>query len=143
RSEDPISKTLTKSHPRNAAMAEALRDHFGPDIPVRIARAIVETGFPLDEDRFVEEVLDGYEPLGLMHRGRRIAQVLRGHLPQDFVAALDILLGSLPALAPARTGGNQGMSSFIYLPHTQFVAEYGLEHFEASMEAQHRLTQLF
>lgn len=124
-------------------MAEALKDFYGPEIPHRIARSVAATGFPLDESRFLEEVLDGYEPLGLMQRGRRIAHVLRRHLPRGYPAALEVLLDSLASAAPERAPGDHGMSSFLYLPHTLFVAEYGLEHFEPSMEAQHRLTQLF
>lgn len=36
-----------------------------------------------------------------------------------------------------------GMASFFYLPHTLFVARFGLEHFELSMQAQYELTQRF
>jgi 3-methyladenine DNA glycosylase AlkC len=35
------------------------------------------------------------------------------------------------------------MASFLYLPHTLFVARHGLEHFELSMQAQYVLTQRF
>jgi 3-methyladenine DNA glycosylase AlkC len=35
------------------------------------------------------------------------------------------------------------MAPFLYMPHTMFVMEYGLEHFEVSMRAQHALTQRF
>ena len=37
----------------------------------------------------------------------------------------------------------QSLAAFLYLPHTQFVAQYGLAHFEESMRAQHALTQRF
>ncbi|MFM9968606.1 MAG: DNA alkylation repair protein, partial [Burkholderiales bacterium] len=37
----------------------------------------------------------------------------------------------------------QGMAPFFYLPHTFFVAEFGLDFFEASMRAQYELTQRF
>lgn len=36
-----------------------------------------------------------------------------------------------------------GMAPFLYLPHVFFVAEYGLDHFEISMQAQYELTQRF
>src|SRR5687767_3795421 len=123
-------------------MAEALKNHFGAEIPRRIARMISGTGFPFAEDRFLAEVLDGYEPLGLMQRGRRIARLLQRHLPADYGAAMEVLLASLESESPSPREGDQGMSSFLYLPHTLFVAEYGLEHFELSMRAQHRLTRL-
>jgi 3-methyladenine DNA glycosylase AlkC len=35
------------------------------------------------------------------------------------------------------------MAPFLYLPHVFFVAEQGLDHFEASMRAQYELTQRF
>jgi 3-methyladenine DNA glycosylase AlkC len=35
------------------------------------------------------------------------------------------------------------MAPFLYLPHGFFVAQFGLDHFEASMHAQHALTQRF
>jgi 3-methyladenine DNA glycosylase AlkC len=35
------------------------------------------------------------------------------------------------------------MASFFYLPHVLFVAEFGLDHFDASMRAQYVLTQKF
>ena len=31
------------------------------------------------------------------------------------------------------------LASFLYLPHTAFVAEFGLDHFDVSMQAQHAL----
>lgn len=36
-----------------------------------------------------------------------------------------------------------GMAPFYYLPHTLFVAEHGLEHFDLSMRAQYELTKRF
>ena len=35
------------------------------------------------------------------------------------------------------------MAPFFYLPHTMFVAEHGLEHFDVSMRAQYELTKRF
>ncbi len=35
------------------------------------------------------------------------------------------------------------MAPFLYLPHVFYVAQYGLDHFEASMHAQYELTQRF
>ena len=35
------------------------------------------------------------------------------------------------------------MAPFFYLPHTIFVAEHGLDHFDISMHAQYELTKRF
>lgn len=92
-------------------------------------------------DRFVARALEGYEALELLDRGRKIADALAENLPPDYAAAVDVLVRSLgPPLE--RTEGN-GMAPFLYLPHTVFVAVHGLADFDASMRAQHAITQRF
>lgn len=122
-------------------MAEPLKNHFGPEIPKRIA-GMISAVFPrFDAQAFLDEAFKGYEDLHLTPRGWQIARALRRHLPDDFAAAADILIASLgPKLD--RTEG-LGMAPFLYLPHVLFVAEYGLDHFELSMRAQYELTQRF
>ena len=122
-------------------MAEPLKNQFGTDIPARIAEMIYPVFSGFDAPGFVEDALQGYEALELMARGRKIAQALRRWLPGDYEAALDILMASLgPRLDRAQ---DPGMAVFLYLPHVFFVADYGLDHFEASMQAQYELTQRF
>ena len=72
---------------------------------------------------------------------RKIAQALRQHLPHEYAKAAEILIASLDH-RPRNTAG-QSMASFLFLPHVLFVADYGLEHFEVSMQAQYVLTKLF
>ena len=76
-----------------------------------------------------------------MPRGHHIAHVLRRHLPENFEEAVGILLDSVDAPHGEDIGGS--MAAFLFLPHTALVAHYGLAHFEASMHAQHALTQRF
>lgn len=122
-------------------MAEPLKNHFGPEIPRRIARMIGAQHAPFPQMDFVADALRGYEKLDLLARGRHIAHTLRQHLPQDYPAAIKILLDSLgPKFAGTEL---QGMAPFLYLPHVIFVSEFGLEHFEPSMHAQYELTQRF
>lgn len=122
-------------------MAEALKNQYGADVPHAIAAMISAVHPAFNSAGFVREVLDGYDALELMPRGKKIAQALRAYLPDDYGRAVAILLDSLDQ----PHGRNPGLSlaSFLYLPHTQFVAEYGLAHFELSMRAQHALTQRF
>jgi 3-methyladenine DNA glycosylase AlkC len=123
-------------------MAEPLKNHFGRRVPHTIASQITGVWPAFDEDRFTGDVLEGYDDLGLMDRGRHIARTLRKHLPDSYPEALDLLLRSVGD-RPARTEGDGGMASFLYLPHVQFVEEFGLEDFEASTKALHFLTQRF
>jgi 3-methyladenine DNA glycosylase AlkC len=122
-------------------MAEPLKNHFGADIPKKIAGMIHAAHPSFDVDSFLREALTGYEPLALLPRGWQIARALRRHLPQDYARAADVLLASLgPKLTSTESFG---MAPFLYLPHVLFVAEFGLDHFEISMRAQHELTQRF
>ena len=95
---------------------------------------------PFRSDAFLRDVLADYEPLGLMARGSRIATALKCHLPGKYETALEILLESL---GPKLEKDGYGPLPFYYLPHTTFVAAYGLADFEASMRAQYELTQRF
>ena len=122
-------------------MAEALKNQFGADVPRTIA-AMVRAVYPaFKAEAFVRSALDGYEALELMQRGQKIAQALHQYLPADYARATAILLDSLDQAHDRDMG--QSLGSFLYLPHTQFVATYGLGHFEVSMRALHALTQRF
>jgi 3-methyladenine DNA glycosylase AlkC len=122
-------------------LAATLKSRYGPEIPARIAGMIARVHPAFPQRAFLRDALAGYEALELMPRGRHIARALRTHLPQDVPVALDILLASLDA--PREETGGSGFESFLYLPHTVYVAEYALEHFDAAMRAQHALTQRF
>jgi 3-methyladenine DNA glycosylase AlkC len=62
-------------------------------------------------------------------------------LPDDYEQAVSILLDSLDQ--PHGRDPRLSLGAFLYMPHTMFVATYGLAHFEVSMRAQHALTQRF
>ncbi len=122
-------------------MAEPLVNQYGPDVPQAIARMIAAVYPAFDSKKFMRDALQGYETLALMPRGKHIAQALHAHLPSDYPKAVDILLASLDQ--PHGRPAGLSMASFLYLPHTMFVAQFGLDHFEDSMRAQHALTQRF
>jgi 3-methyladenine DNA glycosylase AlkC len=122
-------------------MAEPLKNYYGPDVPARIARMIKDVDSAFEEDAFLADALDGYQALELTPRARQIAQALGRHLPQDYERAIEILIASLgPKLQAAEL---TGIDVFVYLPHVFFIAEFGVDHFEASMRAQYELTQRF
>jgi 3-methyladenine DNA glycosylase AlkC len=78
-----------------------------------------------------------------LDRGKHIARALADHLPREYPKAVQVLLQSLgPEHASDELVG-AGMAPFFYLPHTLFVAEQGLEHFELSLRAQYELTKRF
>lgn len=121
-------------------MAEPLIAQYGTDIPVRLAATFKQVHHKFDADTFIADCLRGYEALNLMQRGSHMADVLHKHLPSDYPQAIRIVLDSLHAKREPSSGS---LASFFYLPHTCFVARYGLDHFDLSMQAQHELTQRF
>lgn len=131
-------------------MAEPLKNLYGPEIAQRIADMIGAVYPKFSHKKFLDYVLPDYESLELMPRGWHMADGLRHALPDDYEHAIDILLMSLPAAKPhaaqtSATADREGntLAPFLFMPHTFFVARYGLNHFDTSMLAQYELTQRF
>lgn len=131
-------------------MAEPLKNSYGTDIPHRIADMIRAAHPEFAHRKFLDFVLPAYESLELMPRGWHMADGLHHALPDNYDKAVDMLLDSLPAAranaaetsATADREGNT-LAPFLFMPHTFFVARYGLNHFETSMRAQYELTRRF
>ena len=122
-------------------MAELLKHQFGTSIVHTIAQMLlaVEPEFPATS--FLKDALNGYEQLELMSRARQIANALHNHLPADYGQALTLLMASTKQ--PHSHHAQLGMTSFLFLPHIFFIRDFGLDYFEASMQAQYILTQKF
>lgn len=120
-------------------MADALKLQFGPAVVTRLASEIHAVHGGFDVEGFERDALRGFDALELLARGRHLGAVLHRHLPADYSEAIDILLASLGSNR-AHAGG---MSSFHYLPHTEYVRQFGVSHFADSMRALHALTQVF
>ncbi|HKO93692.1 MAG TPA: DNA alkylation repair protein, partial [Polyangiaceae bacterium] len=124
-------------------MAEALKTFFSPVLVRRLARSIAEVYPEFPSRAFVRRASQGLDELELLERGRHIMLALHASLPGSYPEALEILLRSLGPEHAAEELVGVGMGPFFYLPHTLFVAEHGLEHFELSMRAQYELTKRF
>ena len=121
-------------------MAEPLVLQYGPAIPRKIGAMLAGAVPGLSADAFVHDALQGYDALALMARGEHIAHAMRRHLPADDAEALACV--RLAAEQPVDCG-TESLARFLYLPFTCYVAKYGLTQFDAALDAQHRLTQLF
>lgn len=120
-------------------MAEPLKNQFGASVIRRLGTEIAAVYRAFDRKAFERDALTGFEAMELLDRGRHLGRVLAAHLPSDFPKAVEVLLATLPEhKAPAG-----GMSSFFYLPHMEFVRQFGVAHFRASMRAVHAFTQVF
>jgi 3-methyladenine DNA glycosylase AlkC len=122
-------------------MAEPLKTFFNARLVERLAAALHAASPAFPRDTFLREAATGLEGHELLGRARHIMEAMHRALPRDYPRAVEVLVRSL---GPEReeTEGS-GMEVFFYMPHTLYVAEHGLEHFEASMHAQHALTKRF
>lgn len=122
-------------------MAEALKSFFDRTRVELIADELAAAWPALPRERFVARAVRGLSALELMDRGRHIGRALGEVLPEHFPTAAALVLEALrPERAEAR---GAAMESFMYLPHTVWVAERGLEHLEPALELLCALTQRF
>lgn len=124
-------------------MPEPLKSFFTVELIKRLAKEIAQVHPAFPSRVFIRQASDGLEEKELLDRARQIARALSESLPPDYPQALSILLRSLGPPHERDELEGAGMAPFFYLPHTIFVAERGLDHFDLSMQAQHTLTQRF
>lgn len=135
--------------PKSIQKGVPLKQLLGPEAVACLAHNVTIAWPEFEALAFQSAALDGLEPLGILERGQKLARALRQHLPQNFSAAIEILLRSLTP--PLTATDDLGLAGFFYLPHVCFVAEYGLaaahnggqDPFEAAMQAQYALTRRF
>lgn len=124
-------------------MGEPLKTFFSPDLVQRLGAAIARVRREFQARSFVAAASRGLGELELMDRARHIERALATHLPAKYAEAVEVLLASLGPEHLSDELVGAGMEPFFYLPHTLFVAERGLDHFELSMRAQYELTKRF
>lgn len=135
--------------PRSIQAGSSLADLLDREAIECLARNIAFAHPRFDSEAFVRAAMTGLKGLSILQRGTHLAHALRAHLPRRYDDAVEVLLGSLTP-ANDRTE-SLGLAVFFYLPHSSFVACYGLdaEHneghdpFETSMRAQYELTRRF
>ncbi len=108
-----------------------LKDILGPEALGTIADAGVAAASRFDRAAFLSSASDGLDALSIMERVRHIADALHAALPDDYPAALDIVR----TMAPRLRHGFQAMAI------TEYVARYGLDDFDRSMDALADLTR--
>ncbi|MBK5263960.1 MAG: DNA alkylation repair protein [Alphaproteobacteria bacterium] len=90
-----------------------------------IAAETAKVSQSFDHDRFLAETLAGLDDLTLMERLRHVANALHAALPMDFPSAVAVLRAVAPRLD----------SKFVTLTLSEFVALYGQDEFDLSMDA--------
>lgn len=94
-----------------------------------------------NQKAFIKSALLDLEPLSLTERSKHISKAMRDFLPQEYPQAIKILLNSLTP--PLYETEDNGLAPMFYMPHCHYIAEYGLDHFDLSMQAQYEFTKRF
>ncbi|RBP40501.1 3-methyladenine DNA glycosylase AlkC [Roseimicrobium gellanilyticum] len=105
--------------------APALKEWFNEARFRTMAADVVAVHPKFDAKAFLAATLPGLEPLNLMQRLRRMTEGLHATLPSDYEKTLGILRNVAPRID----------HNFVTLVLPDYVSQYGLEHFEPSMEA--------
>ena len=123
------------------AKSNRLRERLDRDAVQRIARGLERAWEDFDAPAFVRDATDGLARLELKQRVAHVIEALARHLPSDYPTALAILLEAAEHWEAGEVGERvRGLAAW---PLIDFVATYGLDHFDASLEALRRLTPLF
>ena len=117
-------------------LREILNIRVVKDLASRIKKV-----FPDFDDRgFIKSIGEKIDTLNFGDRSKLIRKVLKEFLPDDFEKAAKFLINSLgPELViePGKTDWD----GFINVSLSEFIGDYGLDHFDISMKALYEMTK--
>ena len=127
---------------------EPLKNTFNYDLIDKISSNITQIEPNFNKNLFKKKAKQGLKNLELKDRVKHISLALSLTLPGNFKEQTDILLN---ILAPATEHINSewsgtdktALSGFPVWVLTQFIEDYGLEHFSKSINALYEMTQRF
>jgi 3-methyladenine DNA glycosylase AlkC len=118
-----------------------VRDVFNENVVNRLAERLAWVWHGFDAEGFRRSIFAQLGSLTFSERIALIRDTLWEYLPGDYPRALDIILKALPPQLPDCE--LPGYDSFIVLPQNEYVAKYGLDHYDLSMSALYQLTKRF
>jgi 3-methyladenine DNA glycosylase AlkC len=118
-----------------------VRDVFNENGVDQLAANLAKVWANFDADGFRQSINPQLKSLAFSERAALIRDTLYEYLPKDFPGALDIILRALPPELP--NCEFTGFEGFMVLPQNEFVAKYGLEHYDLSMQALYEMTKRF
>ena len=110
-----------------------MADRFAVDLATFLGERIAPIHPDFDSGAFVETVANSEEPGGW---APQIAAGLRAHLPDDYAEAVDVLIRSLGPPVPIDHAMDE---AYREAPLASFVAQFGLDDFEVSMQALYEI----
>jgi 3-methyladenine DNA glycosylase AlkC len=118
-----------------------MKDGLGEPALNRLASAVGRAWPEFDKVGFVKEANTGLNDLELKDRVRHVIAILNRYLPESFPRALRVVVRAADRFPAGQS--NDALAGFAAWPLIDWVPEYGLGHFDASMKALRKLTGLF
>lgn len=118
-----------------------VRDVFNERVVDRLAANLARAWRGFDASGFRQTINSQLSALSFSGRANLIRDSLWEYLPKDYPRALEIILKALPVENAEED--LTGYDWFIVMPQNDFVAKYGLEHYDLSMRALYEMTKRF
>ncbi len=125
-----------------------LRDVINPKTIYNLSELISGKYKNFDSHRFIEDITPNLASLSLTERLDLVTDALKETLPTDFSQAAQILVNSLPPEPTNEKSSLDGVdlgdeNGFIIVALTNYIARYGLDFFDISMNALFEMTKRF
>lgn len=118
-----------------------VRDVFNEKVVNRLAEDLARAWRGFDARGFCRSIYPKLKSLTFSERNNLIRDRLWEYLPKEYPRALEIILKALPSELPDCE--LTGFEGFMILPQNEFVAKYGLEHYDLSIQALYQMTKRF
>ncbi len=118
-----------------------VRDVFNENVVDRLAENLARVWRGFDARAFRQSIQPKLKSLTFSERNILIRDSLWEHLPKDYPLALQVILKALPPELP--NCEVTGYDGFIVLPQNEFVAKYGLDYYDLSIQALYKMTKRF
>jgi 3-methyladenine DNA glycosylase AlkC len=126
-------------------MPEPFKNLFNPRMIAQMGGHLRRVQPAFDERRFRAVATRDIQALELKQRSAQIVAALEACLPESFPAACDMLLAALHPQTDADLSDvsmdEQGIRGWAVMPMADYVAVYGMPHFDLSMRVLKELTK--
>lgn len=111
----------------------AFKHMINDSVVKQIATAISKADPKFNSKKFLT-LTSELKPLELKERVKLITKHLHANLPSDYLKALNTLVSAME---------NSSLSGFSLWPFSEYISQFGTDHFNESMKAMYVLTQKF
>lgn len=118
-----------------------LKDFFDEDKVSQIGSDLVAVHPSFDKVGFIDQVMKGLTKLSLTERAWEITEAMWHFLPDDYEEVARIFMKTFAL--ELRSERAEGMKGFYYMPFGNYVAKYGIDHFNVSMGLLREITIRF